>query len=179
MDLDGFWRLIERSGRERDTKDGRTQWLTGVLGRLDRVHIEDFDARLQELRDRIDGARMWTAADVMIDGCSTDGFWYFQCWLIGQGREAFERVAADPDELVTLPAVQHLATRPYGTWEDEEWPEWESLAYVARSAYPDGEEIFDVLEERGVYIRSDPLHPDWSREYSYPRLSALFPHRRG
>ncbi|WP_433790394.1 DUF4240 domain-containing protein [Actinoplanes sp. CA-252034] len=181
MDIDEFWRLIERSAREGGGKDGREAWLTATLRRLDRVDIEDFEIRLQELRDRVDSARVWSAADVIIDGCSTDGFWYFQCWLIGQGREVFERAAADPDTLADLPALRHLATRPYGTWSDDEWPEWECLAYVARPAYPDQEEdaLYHAVLARGVRLRSDPFKPDWSREHHFPRLRELFPHSRG
>ncbi|WP_433825406.1 DUF4240 domain-containing protein [Actinoplanes sp. CA-015351] len=182
MDIDDFWRLIERSARESVDRPGREQWLIGALGALDRPDIEDFEIRLQELRDRIDDAHMWGAADVVIDGCSTDSFWYFQCWLVGQGRELFERVAADPDDLATVPDLQHLATRPYGTWTDEEWPEWESLAYVADQAYEaitgDEDALHEALTARGARIRSDPLKPDWSRPRRYPRLEALFPHRR-
>ncbi|GAA4586841.1 hypothetical protein BJY16_008038 [Actinoplanes octamycinicus] len=174
MDIDGFWRLVERSGRARDTLAGREDWLVSVLSRLDRTHIEDFEMRLQECRDRIDNAAVWGAADVLLDGCSTDGFWYFQCWLIGQGREAFERVAADPDALATLPSV-HRLTRPRRDWADEEWPWWEALAYVARAAYPGDDEVFDeALERRGFWIRCDPRTPDWSRPRSYPRLAGLF-----
>ncbi|GIE36504.1 hypothetical protein Ait01nite_095490 [Actinoplanes italicus] len=180
MDIDGFWRLIERSAAEGGTKDEREEWLTATLRELGPSEIEDFTIRLQELRDRIDHAHMWTAADVIKDGCSTDGFWYFQCWLIGRGREAFETVAADPDALAGLPAVRRLAAKPRGRWNDEEWPEWECLAYVAGHAYTDddGSALWEAVEARGVRLRSDPLKPDWSREYHVPRLRELFPGSR-
>jgi hypothetical protein len=177
MDIDGFWRLIERSARERDSPEEREGWLVEVLRRLDREHIEDFEFRLQECRDRVDNAAVWAAADVVYDGCSTDGFWYFQCWLIGQGREAFERVAADPDALATLPAIRRLAGRTFREWGDE-WPGWESLAYVAGRAYPgdeDGEVLEAALDERGFHWRSDPRLPGWSQTGDYPRLRELFP----
>ncbi|MEU4626759.1 DUF4240 domain-containing protein [Actinoplanes sp. NPDC023801] len=183
MDIEDFWSLIERSTAGSDTKDAREDWLITTLSGRDRAEIEDFAIRLQEARDRVDDARMWSAAEVILDGCSTDSFWYFQCWLIGLGREAFERAAADPDTLADLPAVRILAARPYETWDDEVWPEWESLDYVAGRAYADddGSELDEAVAARGVDLRADPLEPDWSREYHFPRLRELFPrhHTRG
>lgn len=61
-----------------------------------------------------------------------DGFWR----LIGPGREAFELVEADPDALAELPSIQRLAGRTFHEWDEEHWPWWESLAYVAAGAYP-------------------------------------------
>ncbi|AEV86220.1 WGR domain protein [Actinoplanes sp. SE50] len=149
MDIDGFWRLIERSAPEPD----RDAWLTGTLRKLARVHIEDFEILLQECRDRIDNAATWAAAYVVYDGhCSGDSFRYFQCWLIGQGRAAFERVAAAPDALATLPAIQRLAGRTFRAWDDDEWPDREALAGVAAGAYPD-DSLEDVLAERGFRRR--------------------------
>jgi hypothetical protein len=180
VDIDDFWQLIERSAAEGGTKDEREEWLIATLSEREPAEIEDFAIRLQEMRDRIDHAGMWSAADAIADGCSTDGFWYFQCWLIGQGREAFELAAADPDAMAGLPLVRRLATRPRRRWDDEEWPEWESLAYVAGRAYgdDDGSALWEAVDARGVRLRSDPLKPDWSREHHFPRLRELFQHRR-
>ncbi len=77
---------------------------------------------------------MWEAANLVCGGCSTDGFWYFHAWLIGLGRDIFERVVADPDNLAEVPEVQRLAERPMGGWADDEWPRWEALSYVAAGA---------------------------------------------
>jgi hypothetical protein len=182
VDIDGFWRLIEGSARARGGRPGRERWLTTALRRLGREEIEDFEIRLQESRDRIDNTRMWAAADVIVGGCSTDGFWYFQCWLIGLGRDVFERVAADPDALASLPAVRRLAGRPDRAWTDDEWPEWESLAYVAEPAYTaltgDDQALWAALEARGAARRFDPRVPDWDQPLSFPRLEALFSPRR-
>ncbi|WP_316741602.1 DUF4240 domain-containing protein [Streptomyces sp. MK7] len=43
-------------------------------------------------------------------GCSDAGFDYFRGWLIARGREAFERVVADPDALAEVPSVRASAT---------------------------------------------------------------------
>lgn len=44
---------------------------------------------------------------------SDDGFLYFRRWLVSLGRETFERVIADPDQLIEVPEVLRLGeTRP-------------------------------------------------------------------
>ncbi|MFH8391757.1 DUF4240 domain-containing protein [Streptomyces sp. NPDC018036] len=52
---------------------------------------------------------LWAAAYFINGGCSEDGFDHFRGWLIAGGREAFERVVADPDALAQLPIVQASA----------------------------------------------------------------------
>ncbi|MFC9245678.1 DUF4240 domain-containing protein [Streptomyces sp. NPDC057136] len=52
---------------------------------------------------------LWAAAYVINGGCSDDGFDYFRGWLIAQGREVFERTAADPDALAEVPIVRASA----------------------------------------------------------------------
>lgn len=78
---------------------------------------------------------MWGAAYLIKDGvCSSDGFWYFQVWLIGLGREAFERAVANPDNLASVSEVLRLAGRPADDWSLDEWPNWELLDSVASNA---------------------------------------------
>jgi hypothetical protein len=185
MDIDGFWRLIERSAL--DGTGDRDKWLAGALRELEPKDVEDFEVRLQELRDRADTNRMWGAAYLICAGlCSGDGFWYFQPWLIGQGRAAFEAAVADPDSLAVLASIQRLAGRTTRHWSDDEWPEWESLAYVATPVYHEltgVEELRDLLAEQGRPIRFDPApaDPEWDfldpagMRARYPRLSELFP----
>ncbi|MEV0281596.1 DUF4240 domain-containing protein [Streptomyces sp. NPDC050610] len=53
---------------------------------------------------------------------------------MGLGRDAFARAVIDPDALADTPEVQFLVGRPRELWNDD-WPEWESLEYVAMEAY--------------------------------------------
>ncbi|MEU8700131.1 DUF4240 domain-containing protein [Streptomyces sp. NPDC048680] len=66
--------------------------------------------------------------------CVDDGFCYFGLWMVGIGREAFVRAVIDPDSLADTPEFQCLMGRPRELWNDD-WPEWESLDYVAMEAY--------------------------------------------
>jgi hypothetical protein len=176
MDLDGFWALIERSARKKKDQDERAEWLTGQLAKLSPAAVEQFEILYYGLRDRIDTWHMWGAAVLVCDGASDDGFWYFQAWLIGQGREVFERVVADPDALAELPAVR----------SDPDDFDWEDLDYVACEAYEEvtgGADLDDALEARGVRLLSSPDPQDEQFDLDdpaeqlrrYPRLTALVP----
>jgi Protein of unknown function (DUF4240) len=106
MDVDAFWELIERSRQETSDQDARLEWLQRQLARQPTAEIVDFQVWLDRARRRADTWDMWGAAYLLCDSlCSGDGFWYFQVWLIGLGRDAFERAVADPDNLASLPEV--------------------------------------------------------------------------
>jgi hypothetical protein len=136
MDVDGFWGLIGQSATAATNRDDRLQWLTDRLAGLPPAEIEQFQIHLDRVRARADTWHMWGAAYLICDGlCSDDGFWYFLAWLVGLGRDRFEQVVGDPDALAHAPEVRRLAGRNIATWSDDEWPEWESLDYVAEAAY--------------------------------------------
>jgi len=188
MDVDGFWELIERSRQAASDPQARLRWLERQLAQQPASEIVDFQIWIDNLRRRADTWHMWNAAYLICDGlCSGDGFWYFQVWLIGLGRQAFEQAVADPDNLASHPEVLRLVGRPVDAWSNDEWPEWESLSYVAWEAYEQvtGEEegLYDAMEARGHHSPTDPnpTGEDWEVEdpaeaaRRLPRLSRLFP----
>lgn len=187
MTLDDFWALIERS---RSAGAERTEWLTEQLAGLPAEDILDFEGHLAAQRKRVDTWPMWEVGLYLTQGlCSEDGFFYFQPWLVGLGREAFERVAADPDALADVPEVRRLAGRPVKKWADDEWPDWELLNYVALEAYAriTGEEdgLDNALAARGLdrVCNPDPDGERWDldsaeeRAAHIPRLAALLGRR--
>ncbi|GAA3008595.1 DUF4240 domain-containing protein [Streptosporangium longisporum] len=186
MDIDEFWLFLQRSRQVTSNPDERLRWLSLHLAQRPSARIIDFQILLNQVRRRSDTYDMWEAADLICGGCSTDGFWYFQAWLIGLGRDTFERVVTDPDNLAEVPEVQRLAERPMGEWADDEWPGWEALSYVAVCAYAKvtGEEegVYDAMEERGHTNQSDPepsglswgLRDPEAVAQRLPRLSRMF-----
>ncbi|MFI6795291.1 DUF4240 domain-containing protein [Streptosporangium canum] len=163
MDADAFWELIERSGREAGTKDGRLAWLDGELSRRSAEEIVGFQTWSTAVANRGCTWDMYAAYWSVFGRGSTDGFEYFVYWLMGLGREAFERVAECPDEVIELPQVLHalklrrtrLAARSSRIWSEEEYPEFELLAYVAFEPYEkvtglDVEHLGDAVRARGV-----------------------------
>ncbi|HXT91371.1 MAG TPA: DUF4240 domain-containing protein [Trebonia sp.] len=191
MDIDDFWVFLERSGRETDDQLRRDQWLEERLCRVSREHIADFQIHVDTLRRPLDTYALWGAASLMLGGwCGSDSFWYFQPWVIGQGRRWYEHVALGADNLADLPAVRALAGRPRGEWDKAEWPGWETLAYVAWRAHDflTGEEdsLDAVLRARGQRRPSSPAPTDRPWRFDdpaelrrrLPRLTRLFPPER-
>lgn len=189
MEIDAFWDLIEQSRRETGDHRSRADRLQAELAKRRPAEIADFQVLLDRTRRRVDTYDVWAAASLILDGfCSGDSFWYFQAWLVGLGRDAFARVAADPDDLADLPEVTRLAGRPMRDWsEADEWPEWELLNYAAVEAYDqatgESEGIYEVVEARGHDVPEDPDPTGDAWDYDdpaelrrrLPRLSGLFP----
>ena len=191
MDNDRFWALLERSAGETTNLRERTQWLEDRLRRSPRTSVEDFQVHLNAARRPIDTYAMWGAANLIMDGlCSGDGFWYFQPWLIGQGRHWHEVAARSPDDLSDIPAVRALAGRRPSQWTDAEWPDWEGLAYVANRAHEritgKGDSLHDALAARGHRNPQDPAPTDRRWDFDslteiqrrLPRLAGLFPRQQ-
>ena len=191
MDVDEFWFFLERSARETKSPRERTEWLEYRLGRVSGTHIVDFQSHLNAARRLIDTYAMWGAAYQIMDGlCSDDGFWYFQPWLIGQGRKWYEHAARDPDNLADVPGVRVLSDRRSREWSDGEWPQWEELSYVAPRAHDDltgqKESLYLALAERGLPSPSVPDPADLSWDFDslaetqrrLPRIAEMFPRRQ-
>ncbi|RBQ17116.1 hypothetical protein DP939_26925 [Spongiactinospora rosea] len=147
MDVDGFWDLIERSGRETDTRDTRVAWLVDELSRRPVQQIIDYEIWWTKAQNRACTVDLFAAYRFVFCSGSLDGFEYFVNWLISLGREAFEAVSDCPDRLIELPQVHHVLElrrsyvrsaeiRPQDSerlWEES--PEFELLAGVAYHAY--------------------------------------------
>ncbi|MFJ8629196.1 DUF4240 domain-containing protein [Streptomyces sp. NPDC093568] len=191
MDIDSFWELIEECRRRAQGPDERLAWLRSALSRRALADVVQFQVRLDEVTHEAFTWDLWAAADRIFGGwCSDDGFRYFGLWMVGLGRDAFSRALADPDSLADVPEVQRLRGRPREMWNDD-WPEWESLDYVAMAAYggltgidDDCSEAFHeaVEAEQGDAEGSwGPLGQRWDvrREdeaaRKLPRLSVMFP----
>ncbi|MGY1735857.1 DUF4240 domain-containing protein [Geodermatophilus sp. SYSU D00684] len=133
MDLDVFWTVIERSRPAPGSDDPVASQVEALTEELSARGTEEVVAFARHLHDQVERAnewRVWAAGYVAAGGMSDDAFLDFRVWLVAQGREAFERVLADPDALADL------------EWDEdgEVFSEAESLAYVPA----------DVLEEAGV-----------------------------
>jgi len=119
------WALIEESAGQAD----RAGWIERRLASQRPSEIVEFDIAFTAARRRAETWTMWAAGYRITSGlCSTDGFWYFLPWLVGLGREHFDRVVADPDALADVSEVRRLAMLTMERWTDDDWPQWEELA---------------------------------------------------
>jgi hypothetical protein len=177
--------LIQRSDAQTPSKRKRTEWLTFNLAARPAQQIIEFELHLAAQRKRVDSRLIWGTAHILQGWCSSDSFWYFQPWLVGLGRDAFDRVAADADALADIPQIRHLAARPKSSWSDDEWPEWEALNYVALHAHKrntgEADGLDSACEAQGFPRICDP-HPEdeaWDyddvdqRRARFPRLTEL------
>ncbi|WP_346131667.1 DUF4240 domain-containing protein [Lentzea roselyniae] len=185
MDAGGFWKLVDHSRDKTADLDEQRAWLCGRLALLPAGEIADFAVRLDEQRRRVDTWVHWQAATLICRGlCGMDSFFYFQAWLVGQGRAVFESVVSSPDALASVPQIQRLASLRVDEVRDADWPDWEALYRVPDDAFEvvSGGELDDLLESRGQ-VRAFDVSPGGDEvemedpagiARRVPRLWALF-----
>lgn len=117
-----FWKLIKQSKRGTDDCEEQAEKLEVLLAKLAAEEIIVFDELLAKRRNEAYRWDLWAVAYIINGGCSDDGFEYFRCWLIAQGKEFFEAVLLNPE---------HVSKKV--KLGDE--PECEDLLYVAVKAY--------------------------------------------
>jgi len=191
VDEDTFWTLIENCRRRTPDPDERVMWLCGQLACLTEQEIVRFQMCLDRALAPTSSWDLWAAADRIMGWCSSDSFFYFRLWLVGLGRDSFERVAADPDSLAELPDVKRLVGRDQEAWDEEEWLAWEELDYAAGQAFVQvtgrtEEEFYEAVEALGGEDPElmDPAGEQWDAsgdeqaKRRLPRLSGLFPGHR-
>ncbi|GAB7052750.1 hypothetical protein JCM9534A_78760 [Catenuloplanes indicus JCM 9534] len=180
MDIDGFWAIIEGSGRGTEPVE-RGKWIERALAGLSVEDLVDFQDHLDEQMSRVCGDLMGEAATLILCGCGDDSFCRFQAWLVGLGRETLDRVADDPDLLADEPEVRRLAERHPRDWTNEEYPWFEELEFVAVHEYErrelDTDSIYDALRARDdadTTPRRDREADDRDPDEALPRLTAMF-----
>lgn len=161
MDADGFWTLIEQCRDKSEACEELAIEVVEQLSSLPAVEIATFVREFDAALDRAYRWELWGAAYIINGGCSDDGFEYFRCWLIAQGRHAFERALADPESLadVAEPDVEceDLLYAPLRAWEAVTGQSEPPERYAPHPAEPAGQRwAEDDLDER------------------FPRLAAAF-----
>ncbi|MEC3974052.1 DUF4240 domain-containing protein [Amycolatopsis sp. H20-H5] len=158
-----FWRLIRRA-RLGDTldespPDGTTEserlvrQLHAMLERLPDSTLVSFHRTLRRIHRRAERWALWTAFGIALSGADYDGFRAGICWLILRGRETYERVVGEPDELAGLPCTP-------GELDDAE--ELGSL-------------VLDLLDPSGRVPRENEVA---ARERLYEKLGFVGEHAR-
>ena len=123
MDTKEFWNLIDKT-RSSGGGDHHKQakLLVDELAKRSEVEILDYQEILDDLQDEAYIAELWEVAYILDMGCGDDGFMDFRAWLIGQGKDVFDKALADPESLVDYVEVGQNTKS-------------ESLLYVAQDAY--------------------------------------------
>ena len=118
---------------------------------------------------------LWSAASIMCNNCTDDGFTDFRGWLIAQGRDVYMAVLKDPDSLADVPTDRDCYC--------------ETLCYVGSYAYEkltgrDINQDFDPDISRALaeQIKPDIVYGEgigypytWSETAAYlPKLCAKY-----
>lgn len=104
MDAKQFWKIIGASCCDPRNVDEWNDALFRTLIRLTPEKILQFDRIFDELACEAYTVDLWGAAYLINGGASDDGFYYFRCWLIGMGKQAYANALADPDSLADVVA---------------------------------------------------------------------------
>ncbi len=98
-----FWAVIEAARAKRGS-DG-AEFAERVGESLATLETPDLINASIKFADALRAANrwdLWAAAYIMNGGCSDDGFVYWRCWLIAQGKENFDAALADPQALAGM-----------------------------------------------------------------------------
>jgi hypothetical protein len=87
--------------RDQGSSISKSRWGVGVFVR---------GSRCQQLHEALDRWDVWAAGYLVGEGFSDDMFIDFRATVTGMGREWYERVLAQPDELANNPDVRADAT---------------------------------------------------------------------
>lgn len=100
-----FWALIETAKNHSEKPTDRSYELGKLLLPFLPVEVARFEKFLYQQMSKSYTWDLWAAAYIAFGGCSDDGFEYFRAWLISEGREHFEAVLSDVDNIVKLELV--------------------------------------------------------------------------
>jgi uncharacterized protein DUF4240 len=123
LDSTEFWELIDKTRQASGgDHDKHAELLVAELAKRPEAEILDYQSILDDLMDDAYIAELWDLATVINMACSDDDFMDFRAWLIGRGKDVFDRVVADPESLIDLVELHDQTTA-------------EELLYVAMGAY--------------------------------------------
>lgn len=163
MDISTFWKLINKTLRD-SVGDSfkQSELLAEALAQLPEADILIYDVILWELMQKAYIVDLWEAAYIIGCGCGDDGFMDFRAWLIGRGKDVFEKALIDPESLLDIVETG---------WETQE----ENLLYVAPQAYEmkTGKDIPPTLEGF-TKLKGTPSRDEQALLARFPKLTEKF-----
>ena len=103
INKDTFWVLMTEAKEHcGQNQDAFLQWVENRLLEMAPEQALNFDAIIHGYRELAHKYGLWTAASILCDGCTDDGFIDFRGWLIAQGKEVYMAALKDPDSLASI-----------------------------------------------------------------------------
>ena len=176
INKDTFWELIaqakEQCGQD---MDAFAQRLEDRLIEMEPEQALNFDNIAHGYRDLAYKYGLWSAATILCDGCTDDGFIDFRDWLIAQGREVYMSALKDPDSLADVPACDDCYFESLGYVGDLVYAKLtgrNSYSSFDRNAY---QALVDELKKDVVYGEGIDYPYTWSETAAYlPRLCGKY-----
>lgn len=175
MNAEQFWQILKTAYVPED--QGTLQdWFDSLREQLLKrppEEIVEFGRRYDALVGAAYKADLWGAAYLINGGCSDDGFHAFRCWLVGMGRDVYEKALADPDSLADVlhgdwPHEAYLDAAAPRAWE-------EKTGRTDREYYAELDKLRDrrpdTGEDEGEFWDFDD---DEEMRRRFPRLCRLY-----
>lgn len=143
MDIDTFWSLIETTKAESSGDIAiQRDLLIERLKELSEEEIVAFEDIYAQMETQAYRGELWDVAYIVHCGCTEEGFTDFRAWLIAQGRDVYQKVIEDPQNLADV--------------IDEHQREdilFETFAYAASRAYyrKTGRVIYELRHPNKTY----------------------------
>lgn len=176
-----FWQFIEEAKEQcGQDMDAEICWLKAGLLRMQPEQVLKFHAIMHGYQEAAYKYGLWTAASLLMDGCTDYLFIDFRAWLIAQGKTVYMAALENPDSLAEV--------EQYGDCE------FEMLSYVGNDAYVEltGRDVYEdytaemrdqMLAEVSGGIKYHPMieYPLEIRDAVavYPKLGDRFVTRYG
>ena len=173
LNEDKFWEIVDRSLKYRTDQEAQEKFLISEVGQLSPKEMIGFKLRTDKLLYDTYTSEMWCAAYIINGGCSDDGFEYFRCWLISEGKDVYYKAKANPDDLIAEAD------------DNSEYHEFESFWYVAVDAFKNktGKDLYSYIDNEKFRTNEGsypPIKFNWeekkpeSMKKICPRLYARF-----
>ena len=103
MNEDQFWGIVQRACQS-DSRSSElwSDRLVAELTQLPASEIIEWNHVFDRLVAQACTVDLMAACSVMNTGAGDDGFYYFRCWLVGMGRDVYDKAIDDPDSLVSV-----------------------------------------------------------------------------
>ncbi len=164
MDEAEFWELIEKAKQASEGDlDRETDFLINALESLGVEEVIVFDQIHMQLMNKAYVAELWDAADLILCGCTDDGFADFRGWLIGQGRAVYLDALDNPDNLANVVSNRFDLQNP-------------TTLFAAQEAYRrlTGEEIMPLSNFVQPELRGTASVDEATLRAKFPLLSNRF-----
>jgi len=170
-DPDRFWKIIGETLHAASRKE-QVAALKKQLQGLPDDDLIWFAGDYRRAQEALHTRMLSIAADLAVYYCSDDGFVYFRSWVISRGRDAYEALRANPDDLVTLlpEPEQHdscdLDFEEFQYVVSDVWQERSGGRMPLVNASADPWEKGSDLDAGTVYaaLRAEDIEPYFKRE---------------